>query len=168
VEDVFAVGYTSDFSDGSVESILCAVFTNDPYVPVFPMLYLGKVGFFEIMKSKKGRQGVSAMFELLCPNLTYPVCDLKQLKKQIKAEGTVRGNLNQKVMLDEISSATAGMGIFATKHMNSNLSFATANWLDEYGYIQETEINRILQMDKMFNRMYWKKQIKRLADYDIG
>ena len=54
-EDVFAVGYTNDYKlqvDGQ-EVILCAVFTNDPYIPVFPMIYIGKLGFFEIMKSKK-------------------------------------------------------------------------------------------------------------------
>lgn len=34
--DVFAVGYTSDYKldAGSSEIILCAVFTNDPFVPV--------------------------------------------------------------------------------------------------------------------------------------
>lgn len=78
-QDVFAVGYTSDYKlqDAKSEVILCAVFTNDPYIPVFPMIYVGNLGFFEIMKSKKGRQDVNALFEAMCPNLTYPVQDLK-------------------------------------------------------------------------------------------
>lgn len=164
-EDVFAVGYTNDYklqADGQ-EVILCAVFTNDPYIPVFPMIYIGKLGFFELMKSKKGREGVSALFESICPNLTYPVQDLKQLKKQLKADGNVKGNIDLKTMLDKISDAASSFGIFNTKEMHSDLYPSSAAMLDEYGYIQEEQINQILKMDKMFNRNYWEKQIKRLS-----
>jgi hypothetical protein len=164
-EDVFAVGYTKNYKlqvDGQ-EVILCAVFTNDPYIPVFPMIYFGELGFFEVTKSKKGRAGVSALFESICPNLTYPVEDLKQLKKQLKKEGTVKGNVDLKVMLDKISDAEISNGIFNVKAMHSDLHYSSADMLDEYGYIQEKEINQILKMDKMFNRNYWNKQIKRLS-----
>jgi hypothetical protein len=170
--DVFAVGYTSDIhlnnSDSKAEAILCAVFTNDPYVPVFPMVYAGKLGFFEIMKSKKGRQGVEAKFELTCPNLTYPVQDIKKLKKQIKDDGTVKGNIDKDTMLSYILNVSVGSGIFNTKELSDALPAASADLLDHYGYIQEDQINQILKMDKMFNRRYWQKQIKRLSDYDIG
>lgn len=164
-EDVFAVGFTNDYklqADGQ-EVILCAVFTNDPYIPVFPMIYIGKLGFFELMKSKKGREGVSALFESICPNLTYPVQDLKQLKKQLKTDGNVKGNIDLKTMLDKISDASSSFGIFNTKEMHSDLYPSSAAMLDEYGYIQEEQINQILKMDKMFNRKYWEKQIKRLS-----
>jgi len=165
-EDVFAVGFTSDYKldGGNSEIILCAVFTNDPYVPVFPMIYVGKMGFFEITKSKKGREGVKATFEGMCPNLTYPVCDLKELKKTIKNEGSVKGNIDQKQMLDFISSASVSSGIFNTKKMHSNLYPESAAMLDSIGYIQEEQVNTILKMDKMLNRNYWNKQIKRLSD----
>ena len=169
-KDVFAVGYTSDFQlDGAgSEVILCAIFTNDKYMPVFPMIYVGKLGFFEIFKSKKGRQSVNDLFETICPNLTYPVQDLKQLKKQIKSENSVKGNFDVKFMLDRISDASLSMRIFDTKKMYSNLHAGSAEILDANGYIQEHQINEILKMDKMFNRRYWQKQIKRLANYDIG
>lgn len=54
-KDVFAVGYTtaSKVDVGNKEAILCAVFTNDPYVPVFGMIYGGEMGAFEVFKSKK-------------------------------------------------------------------------------------------------------------------
>lgn len=169
-DDVFAVGYTSDYKlqDIKSEVILCAVFTNDPYIPVFPMIYVGDLGFFEIMKSRKGRQGVNALFEMMCPNLTYPVQDLKQLKKQVKADGSVRGNMGQKFMLDRISDASYSTGIFDTKKMHSDLYPSSAEMLDAYGYIQETQVDAIMKMDKMFNRRYWQKQIKKLTNYDIG
>ncbi len=169
-EDVFAVGYTKDLKldVSKSEVILCAVFTNDPYIPVFPLVYVGKLGFFEIMKSKKGRRGVEVLFEAMCPNMTYIVQDIKNLKKQIKEEGKVRGGIEMKAMLDMISSVEAGWGIFNTKKMYSDLTPTSAMMLDAYGYIQEGQINQILRMDKMFNRKYWQKQIKRISNYDIG
>lgn len=164
-KDVFAVGYTSDYklNGGNSEVILCAVFTNDPYVPVFPMIYVGKIGFFELTKSKKGRESVNALFEAMCPNLTYPVGDIKQLKKIVKQEGTVKGNIEQKFMLDQISNASVSSGIFDTKKMHSDLLPGSATMLDRIGYIQEDEVNQILKMDKMFNRKYWNKQVERLS-----
>lgn len=171
-EDVFAVGYTTDHKlktqGAKSEVILCAVFTNDPYIPVFPMIYTGKLGFFEIMKSKSGRKGVSATFELMCPNLTYPVQDLKALKKQIKADDSVNGQIDKKFMLDQISMASSSIGLFDTEIMHSTLLPRATIMLDEYGYIEQTRIDQILKMDKMLNRRYWQKQIKRLANYDIG
>jgi hypothetical protein len=169
-QDVFAVGITraAGAQQDGKEVIMCVVFTNDPYIPVFPMIYVGKLGFFEIMKSKKGRAGVESMFETLCPNLTYPVQDIKKLKKQIKEEGIVKGNLTEKFMFDQMSNASAGTGLFRMKEICSFISPLTATWLEDYGYLPLDIMNSILKMDKMFNRNYWKKQIKRLADYDIG
>lgn len=165
-EDVFAVGYTNDYKlqvDGQ-EVILCVIFTNDPYMPVFPMIYVGKLGFFEVMKSKKGRQGVSALFESMCPNLTYPVQDLKALKKQIKSEGKVNGSIELNKMLDYISDASSSSGLFNTKGMHSDLHPSSADMLDECGYILDEQIDQILHMDRMFNRNFWQKHIKRLSN----
>lgn len=90
-EDVFAVGFTSDYrlKGNNEEVILCAVFTNDPYIPVFPMVYLGKKGMFELMSPK------------------------------------------------------------------------SAKMLENIGYLQETEVSKIMRLDKMLNRRYWKKQLKK-------
>lgn len=168
-EDVFAVGYVTNhqIQSSSSEVLLCVVFTNDPYLSAFPMLYAGKLGFFELMKSKSGRRGVSFFFESLCPNLTYPVQELRQLKKQIKTDGEVKGNISKEVMLDIISDASSNVGIYNVKDMHSDLLPASAAMLDEYGYIQEEQIDEILKMDKALNRSYWKKQIKRLSKYEV-
>jgi hypothetical protein len=66
-------------------------------------------------------------------------------------------------MLDMISDASSVSGIFNTKALSSEVDSETAVMLDEYGYIQEDQINCILKMDKMFNRNYWNKQIKKLS-----
>ena len=166
-DSVFAVGYTSDYNikvDNNSEVILCAVFTNDPYAPVFPMVYSGQKGVFELIKSKKGRASVAAMFESMCPNLTYPVCDLKELKKQIKADGVVNGNIDKKKMLDQIEQASISMGLFDTKKMHSDLLPGSVVMLDSIGYMQAAEADKILKMDKLFNKNFWNKHIKRMAN----
>lgn len=99
----------------------------------------------------------------MCPNLTYPVGDIKYLKKQIKQDGTVKGNIDMKFMLDMISSASVSSGIFDTKRMHSDLYPVSTKMLDRIGYIPEGDVNMILHMDKMFNRNYWDKQIKKLS-----
>lgn len=162
--DIFAVGFTTDASLNSIsnEAILCAVFTNDPYVPVFPVIYSGKISFFELTKSKKGRADVVEMFTTMCPNLTYPVGDLKQLKKQIVQEEKVRGNIDKKFMLGQIKNASISFELFDTKKMGSYLNIKSAEMLDEIGYIQRAEINSILCLDSRSNRNYWKKQAEKL------
>jgi hypothetical protein len=164
-QDVFAVGYTgtTKYEAAGSEVLMCAFFTNDQYVPVFSMIYVGKLGFFELSKSKSGRAAIENAFSVICPNLTYPVQDLKNLKKQIKADGNVKGNIDLKFMLNEISNASSDVGVFGEYRMKSSLSEQTSKMLDEYGYILDTEINQILKLDKMFNRKYWEKQVERIG-----
>lgn len=163
-KDIFAVGYTTDARShiDSHEVALCAIFTNDPYVPVFPMVVVLKKGFFELSKSKEGRALLNELFETRCPNLKYPVGDIRDLKKQIKQEGVVKGNLETKFMMDIINSASAGTGIFDTRKMSNNLLPETNAMINRIGYITESEVNSLLRMDKMFNRNYWAKQLDRM------
>ena len=71
----------------------------------------------------------------MCPNLTYPVGYIKQLKKAIKQDGAVKGNLEAKFMLDQISNASVSSGIFDTKKMHSDLLPGSATMLDRIGFI---------------------------------
>lgn len=166
MSDVFAVGLTTAFNageDASQEAILCAIFTNDPYVPAFPMIYLGKIGFGSLIKSKKGREAVTALFTDLCPNLTYPVSDLKQLKKTVKAEDKVRGNIDKQWMLDKIDDASANSGIFKVKNMSSMLTDDTVVMLNNMGYVLDSHIAKLLRMDKTLAGHYWDKIFKKMS-----
>ena len=80
----------------------------------------------------------------------------------------MNGNIEQEAMLDMIWNASSGSGIFNTKNLIGIFGPLSSAMLEEYGYIQDVEINSLMKMDKMFNRRYWQKQIKRLANYDIG
>lgn len=163
--DVFAVGYTSDsrLSDGGCDAILCAVFTNDPYIPVFPMLFLNEKGMFEFGKSKKGRSEVESFFSAMCRELTYPVCDIKQLKKQIKQEGVVKGNVDIKFLLDKMNDAMSGFSLFDTKNMYEYSRFSPiTSMLSEIGYYHPNDIEEILRLDKHSNRKFWDKQLENI------
>lgn len=158
-DDVFAMGYVKDYkhSGGNVETILCAIFTNDPYIPVIPMFYQAKTGLFEFGKSKKARGTIEQAFSFFFQNLTYPIGELKQLKKQIKQEGMVRGNIEMKYMLDRIEDANIVTGLFKPDKMVNTAGEETMSVLDQMGYVLEYEIEILLKMDKMFNRNYWNK-----------
>lgn len=165
-QDVFAVAYRTDHklkASLCEEAILCAVFTNDPYIPAFPMVFVGNLGFFEL-KSKGGRLGVRQFFEEHCPNLTYPVQELKQLNKQIKAEGSVRGKIDPIFMRAKIENALVSGNIFDTKKLKNELSDSSAELLDAYGYIQAGEINQILKMDRRSNGQYWDRQFRQIRN----
>lgn len=156
-EDVFAIGYCTSSIDAHAtkEAILCAVFTNDPYIPVFAMLHQGDIGLFSL-KSKQGRQTIESVYAKMCPNLTYPVSELKQLKKMVKLEGS-KGKIDTDSMLRFISDASAGSGLFNVKAMTSSLTPAFRKKLESYGYIPAEEMLRLLRMDSMFGKSFWNK-----------
>ena len=158
-DDVFAVAYTTDCKCAVTdhEAILCVLFTNDPYLPAFPMLYLGKIGFFELTKSRKGRESVEALFTSQCPNLTYPVQNASALKKQLRSEKTVHGNIPLDVMLTFLSDAKLGSGIFKDKDLESELPSSTKKLMEQYHYLQSNEISDLLKLNKMFSKNFWKK-----------
>ncbi|MCC8162018.1 MAG: hypothetical protein LIO86_02330 [Lachnospiraceae bacterium] len=161
-QDVFAVGYTTykgESINGS-EIILCAVFTNDPYIPAFPVVFTGKKKFMEIGKSAAGRQAAEELFESNCPNLTYPVCDLKELKNQIGAENEIRGNIDRKTMLKMISDAQSCITIFNLKRMDSVIPESSELWIEEYGYMGEAYFHDALHLDRRANQNFWDKKTR--------
>lgn len=168
-EDVFAVGYTRDsyVTAENAEALLCVIFTNDPYIPVFPMVYFGKTGLFEMFKSRKGRQAVENLFEIICPNLTYPVQELKELKKQISADGSVKGTPDVKFMLEKISEASSGSGIFNSKRIKDRLYLSSEEMLASYGWIDMKKAVEILQADKISGRKYWEKQLRKYEERNL-
>lgn len=164
-EDIFAVGYTTGYkvNVGTNEAILCAVFTNDPYIPVFTMVFIGVVSIFDFVKSKKGRIAVNSWFEYACPNLTYQVGDFKQLKKQIKQNGDIKGNIDKEFIMDQMYNASSGKGIFAAKNLNDALNAVSKNMLSKMGYILEDDIVAILNTGKRADRKFWGKKLQELS-----
>ena len=135
-DDVFAVCVTQDAGQSSVfnEAIKVVFFTNDPYIPVFWLLFWGKTKLLSLStKSKKGREAIMDHFSEICPNLTYPICDLKELKKMIKADDAVKGNVDKKFILKQLSDAGMSYGFYDAKK-TSNRALYTHYIIGKMGY----------------------------------
>ncbi|MCM1259250.1 MAG: zinc-ribbon domain-containing protein [Roseburia sp.] len=160
-EDVFAVAYCRDLKlvqskdSANVEALLCVAFTNDPYIPVFPVVYFGKIGLFA-MKSKSGRQGVEEIFSRRCPNLLYPVMETKQLKKILKSEAS-KGSIDSQTMLKYLSDVESGFGMFDGRNMADTLPQESLDRLSAYGFIPWTEVSRLMKLEGMFSQSFWEK-----------
>lgn len=158
-QDVFAVAMMTDhkYKDTSREGILCAVFTNDPYIPAFAIEFSGKKGLFEVLKSKGARNELVEMFAEMCPNLTYPVCDIKELKKQLKQDGMVKGNPDMETMTKLLDDLYYHSGIFNVGRMEERLSDTSRRMLSKIGYVEESAIFEKLELDKKGS--FWTRKL---------
>lgn len=156
--DVFAIAIGSPYwkgrPDGDVISI--GFFTNDPAAPMFA---LGAV--FEIkglaFKNKKARENLKEGLEKICPNLTYPIMEYKELKNIIKKDRAVKGNISAEVMLKYIDRIDTNTSPF---NMESEfVSYRNGNLLNNYGYIYSDQLNNYLLNDKK-SRKFWSDKLR--------
>ncbi len=157
-EDVFAVAYHEDnnYLSGTAEILSCVVFTNDPYIAAFSMVFSGKLdgGFFSF-KSNSLRTGIETLFTEMCPNLTYPVQELKNLKKQIKTEKSVKGNIDYKKMMKFIEWSEVFLAPFESKKYEGRFSYETIELLNRYGYITHKKVDELLELNKSKQSAFW-------------
>ncbi len=159
-KNIFAICYCRDYhiEGKSDEEILqCGVFTNDLYIPTFSFVLIGKMGEHDFLKSKKGREHISEKYTKLCPNLTYPICDVKDLEKIIKSETNIKGNINKEDMLNRLFELSVGSGIYNTRKLFSDTLPVTTAMLEHAGYMTESDVNKILHMEYDVNNQYWNK-----------
>ncbi len=149
LEDIFAVGYASVYIDenAGMEGIICLCFTNDPYMPVFPSHTEYGYKFYQ-NKSKSGRKTIESIFSSVCPNLRYPVQELRTLKRQIKREGAVRGNIEKSMALELIDSAICQTGPYREKHLATKISADAWEQVKKHGYIDFNDAKKILASSK--------------------
>lgn len=94
--------------------------------------------------------------------------EMKKLKKQIKADGTVKGNINVDKMLEYLDDAAYTSGIFKASEQTPLMHPAAEQMLADFGYYDSDKFNNIINDSGMFCKRFWQKQIKRLADYDLN
>ena len=167
MEDVFAVAMVSaskSSDDRNYEVVDFVVFTNDPYVPVFPVFHHLTKGRMDIMKSKAGRNVYSSMYSLMCKNLKYDVMDIKDLKKTIDSEGIVRGNISLENMKKYISDAKSSVGVFSRSSAYYKPNFKTSELIEEYGYIYEEDVESIMNLERKTSK-YWSNQRNKYEQY---
>lgn len=142
--DIFGIAYTEE-PNFEIPGDVCyriVFFTNDPYVPMFAVVSSCKKGFLK-RADKAGMEEMLQQVSAECNHLTYPICEMKELKKMVKSEGTVRGNIELKTMLKEIDNARAGIALFDvvknienSRSVQDNLpSPELVAWMAGYGYV---------------------------------
>lgn len=161
-DSVFAIGLTQNiFYKASIKEqpYLCALFTNDPYFPVIGMTFLPKTTkSFLAMERSKNKERVAALQEILpkmFPHLTYPVMDMKEMKKLVKQEGTVRGNMNPELMIELLGNGVSSPFWAIDSAMPENMPSGIAMAIQNYGYISQADVFNWMGLDDAGLRAAW-------------
>lgn len=137
-EDVFAAVYSYDIDftirkKATDKFVLWVLFTNDPYLPVLPMVNIQSVSFGEMLIRKK-RNDFVPVVEKLCPNLKYPVCSLKEFEKLLKSEHTIRGKLEKEFIFGQLYDAMNRIGLYEPMSISYELGGMSRDILTKNGY----------------------------------
>ena len=167
-QDVFAIGLVSNvkvnkYKTGT-DTVVCVLFTNDPYVPAFPLWYCYDLKFGELISSKQARVDISNAYKGVCPNLTYPIMEVKDLLNIIKREPEVKGNINKQTMEKLLMEANNCSGIFDTEEYDNYMPDEVANLLESYGYIRGKVAEQCIGMESKPIRDFWMFHMKNLAN----
>ena len=127
-EDVFAIGLVSNAKvnkrNTRTDTVVCVMFTNDPYIPVFPIWYRYDLKLNEMMYSQQARIDIMNAYQAVCPNLTYPITEVKELKKIIAQEPNIKGNISKEQMEKILTDADYCSGIFDTSEYECYVNYS--------------------------------------------
>ena len=122
------------------EAFSVAVFTNDSDIPVFPFVFAGKLKMFQV-SAKDFRDEVLESIQNICPNLQYPVMDPYKLWSKIEKEKSVNGNIDYDFMLEMLSNANRGKGLFNPEFLGEcNFGENGIITLHDMGYVDIVEM----------------------------
>lgn len=152
-QNVFAIAFDMNgrMSSPVAEAINCIFFSNDPYVPALSFVYGVQKKWYQT-HSKSGRESLKNYFSnpAICPNLKYPVMELKELKNIIKKEKKVNGNIDLKLMEKLISDASINVGVFM---LDAQMGEDVKVVLYEHGYRTYTEMTeKLMLFDRKFKK----------------
>lgn len=161
-DSVFAIAITKNLwfeTNITEEPYLCALFTNDPYFPAIGMTFLPVTtkGFlaFESTKNKERVANLQQVLPMLFPNLTYPVMDMKEMKKLVKQEGMVRGSMNFELMVNLLDNGLSSPFWAIKELMPETLPSGIAMSIQNYGYITTEDVFTWLNLNDKTIRSYW-------------
>lgn len=137
-DDVFAAFYYSGYllgaeQDKKEKEILWILLTNDPYIPIIPVVYIQPLSIKDRMK-KRERNDFIAVLQKICPNLKYPLCELEQFTELIESEYSVKGRIEKNFLLQQLQSVKSQVGLFDPYTLTWEIGSKTEAILKEYGY----------------------------------
>lgn len=138
-DDVFAAVYSYDIDftirkQSRDKFVLWVLFTNDPYMPVLPMVCIQTVSVGELLLRKK-RNDFIPEIQSRCKNLKYPVTDLKEFEKVVRLEHTIRGSkMEKEFLLGQVYDAMKRIGLFEPMSISYELGGMSRKLLKDNGY----------------------------------
>ncbi|MBQ7766306.1 MAG: hypothetical protein IJ397_05645 [Lachnospiraceae bacterium] len=166
-EDVFAIGLVSNVKvnkrNTRTDTVVCVMFTNDPYIPVFPIWYRYDLKLNEMMYSQQARIDIANAYQAVCPNLTYPITEVKELKKIIAQEPNIKGNISKEQMEKYLTDADYCSGIFDTSEYECYVNYSVEDLLESYGYVRGPVAEKTLGMGSKSTRDFWMFHIDNIS-----
>lgn len=137
-DDVYAAAYNVCYSKGVWKThgekyAFWILLTNDPYVPVLPMICIQHYNPLELL-IKKEKNELKPLIEDMCKNLKYPICHMKELEKMVNNEYSVRGNAKKPFVLEQISDALNENGLFDINSISCEAGGGTVKLFERFGY----------------------------------
>ena len=87
-------------------------------------------------------------------------CDIKELKKQIKSEKKINGNLSREFVFKHLDDAAAGWGMYNTNKMASCLSEDSEEIIEDMGYMAFAKISQLLALNDVCKEKFWREQFE--------
>ena len=151
----------------SEQPYLCAFFTDDPYFPVIGMTFLPTTSKSLLaLERTRNKERVASLQELLpkiFPNLTYPVMDMKDMKKLVKQEGKVRGSMDPALMTELLDKGVSVPFWSIDSAMPDSMPSGIAMSIQDYGYISIEDVFRWLGLTDPVIRRHWQPYFNEAA-----
>ncbi|MBR2283264.1 MAG: hypothetical protein IJ874_02440 [Ruminococcus sp.] len=179
-DEVFCVALVKGaklFTDSLNDAYLCAMFTRNPYVPAIGLAFRPVVSSglltFESKKNAEKMEIITKAMNVWCRNLEYPVMEVKELKKLVKKEGSVRGGAMDIDLMKALIDAAEGCGspfygIDST--MPEAMPYGIAYTITKYGYRSIGNLRDDLFVDKKGEKIwlsYFDRADKEAENYGL-
>lgn len=163
MDSVFAVAYTKNiFYNASIKEqpYLCSLFTNDPYFPAIGMTFLPVTSkSFLALEASKNKERVGHLQEVIPKmfrNLTYPVMDMKDMKKLVKQEGKVRGEMDPDLMLALLDGGLHTPFWSIDSAMSDLMPSGIATSIQKANYLSLEDASRWLNLSDKQTLAFWE------------
>lgn len=138
-DDIFAATYIKKFKmrvdiNLTVTYDLWILFSNDPYIPVIPLVFMKKIGILRLFSGKTNSNYLYTIKDA-CKNLQYPITDIDNFEKTIMSEQSPRGKVKKDFILKQLADAKKRTGLFDSDNFTYEIGGATRKFLESNGYI---------------------------------
>lgn len=137
-DSVWAAVYIYDADLGFMKKrneiyILWALFTNDPYMPVLPLVSKQEMGFWDTI-TKRLPNDFKDILSKMCKNIKYPICTVEAFESTLDTEASIKGRVSKKFVNEQLYDAKSGFGLFDPDTISCEISGLSQDILAENGY----------------------------------